>query len=41
MHYLPGIVDIKTEAPIFARAMMLPMGMDAVDASHWAKKFAY
>ena len=32
-----GIVDIKTEAPIFARVMMLPMGMDAVDASHWAK----
>ena len=32
-----GIVDIKTEAPIFARGMMLPMGMDAVDASHWAK----
>ena len=31
-----GIVDIKTEAPIFARVMMLPMGMDAVDASHWA-----
>ncbi|WP_462352868.1 hypothetical protein, partial [Capnocytophaga leadbetteri] len=33
-----GIVDIKTEAPVFARVMMLPMGMDAVDASHWAKK---
>lgn len=32
-----GIVDIKTEAPVFARVMMLPMGMDAVDASHWAK----
>ena len=32
-----GIVDIKTEAPIFARVMMLPMGMDAIDASHWAK----
>ena len=32
-----GIVDIKTEAPIFARVMMLPVGMDAVDASHWAK----
>ena len=32
-----GIVDIKTEEPIFARVMMLPMGMDAVDASHWAK----
>ena len=32
-----GVVDIKTEAPIFARVMMLPMGMDAVDASHWAK----
>ena len=32
-----GIVDIKTEAPIFARIMMLPMGMDAIDASHWAK----
>ena len=31
-----GIVDIKTEAPIFARVMMLPMVMDAVDASHWA-----
>lgn len=32
-----GIVDIKTEAPVFARVMMLPMGIDAVDASHWAK----
>lgn len=32
-----GIVDIKTEAPVFARVMMLPMGMDAVDASYWAK----
>ena len=32
-----GIVDIKTESPVFARVMMLPMGMDAVDASHWAK----
>lgn len=32
-----GIVDIKTEAPIFARVMMLPMGIDAVEASHWAK----
>ena len=32
-----GIVDIKTEVPVFARVMMLPMGMDAVDASHWAK----
>ena len=32
-----GIVDIKTEAPIFARVMMLPMGMDAIDASHWVK----
>ena len=32
-----GIVDIKTEAPVFARVMMLPMGMDAVDASHWTK----
>ena len=32
-----GIVDIKTEAPVFARVMMLPMGTDAVDASHWAK----
>lgn len=32
-----GIVDIKTEAPVFARVMMLPMGIDAVEASHWAK----
>lgn len=32
-----GIVDIKTEGPIFARVMMLPMGMDPVDASHWVK----
>ena len=32
-----GIVDIKTEAPVFARVMMLPMGIDAVDASHWVK----
>ena len=32
-----GIVDIKTEAPVFARVMMLPMSIDAVDASHWAK----
>lgn len=32
-----GIVDIKTEAPVFARVMMLPMGMDAVDVSYWAK----
>lgn len=32
-----GIVDIKTETPVFARVMMLPMGIDAVDASHWAK----
>lgn len=32
-----GIVDIKMEAPVFARVMMLPMGIDAVDASHWAK----
>ena len=32
-----GIVDIKTGAPVFARVMMLPMGIDAVDASHWAK----
>ena len=32
-----GIVDIKTEAPVFARVMMLPMGIDAIDASHWAK----
>ena len=32
-----GIVDIKTEAPVFARVMMLPMGIDAVDASYWAK----
>ena len=32
-----GIVDIKTEGPIFARVMMLPMGMDSVDASHWVK----
>ena len=32
-----GIVDIKTEAPIFARVMMLPVGMDVIDASHWAK----
>ena len=32
-----GIVDIKTEAPVFTRVMMLPMGIDAVDASHWAK----
>jgi len=32
-----GIVDIKTEGPIFVRVMMLPMGMDPVDASHWVK----
>ena len=32
-----GIVDIKTEGPIFARVMMLPMGMDPIDASHWVK----
>lgn len=32
-----GIVDIKMEAPVFARVMMLPMGIDAVEASHWAK----
>ena len=30
-----GLVDIKTDAPVYARVMMLPMDLNSVEASHW------
>lgn len=30
-----GLVDVKTDAPVYARVMMLPMDLNSVEASHW------
>lgn len=32
-----GIVDLNTTAPVFTRVMMIPMGLNSVEASHWVK----